>query len=273
VASGESGEEAAWRDLIANYAAEPAPDDGEMPWPERENLTPPRPRGPRADAGPDTDPAMMLELSDDTDPSLDLGDDLAEEPGTGDRPGGAPGTDLFGRGVPATGPTGDSPPGDSPPGDNPPGDSPPGNGTISTGTAGNGSAGSSTAGRRPADRGEPGPDGEADSDARPGPGWTASQPRVIRPASPDPPRADDDEDFVPPVPPPLPSLDPIAKGAWTALFAGPGYLLIATMAGWLIPAWAAFLAVAAFVGGFATLVIRMGDKPPRDSGPDDGAVL
>jgi hypothetical protein len=45
------------------------------------------------------------------------------------------------------------------------------------------------------------------------------------------------------------------------------------MVGWAIPGWAAFLAVAAFVGGFATLVIRMGDKPPRDSGPDDGAVV
>ena len=258
MAGGESGEEAAWRDLIANYAAEPVPDGGEVPWPERENLTPLRPRGPRADAGPDTDPAMMRELSDDTDPSLDRGDDPDEEPGAGDRPGGAAGADLFGRGVPGTGP---------------PRDGPPGNGTISTGAAGNGPAGGSTAGRRPADRGEPGPDGEPDSDTRPGPGSTASQPRVIRPASPDPPPADDDGDFVPPVPPPLPSLDPAAKGAWTALFAGPGYLLIATMAGWVIPAWAAFLAVAAFVGGFATLVIRMSDKPPRDSGPDDGAVL
>ncbi len=78
---------------------------------------------------------------------------------------------------------------------------------------------------------------------------------------------------MPPVPPPLPSLDPVAKGAWTALFGGPGYLLLATIVGWAIPGWAAFLAVAAFVGGFATLVIRMGEKPPRDSGPDDGAVL
>jgi hypothetical protein len=78
---------------------------------------------------------------------------------------------------------------------------------------------------------------------------------------------------VPPDPPPLPSLDPVAKGAWTALFGGPGYLLLATIVGWAIPGWAAFLAVAAFVGGFATLVIRMGEKPPRDSGPDDGAVL
>ena len=39
------GEEAAWRDLIANYAAEPDPDGGELPWPERENL-PGSPRSP-----------------------------------------------------------------------------------------------------------------------------------------------------------------------------------------------------------------------------------
>ena len=105
--------------------------------------------------------------------------------------------------------------------------------------------------------------------AGPAPG----RPRIVRPASPVPPAAADDGEFVPPVPPPLPSLDPVAKGAWAALFGGPGYLLLATMVGWAIPGWAAFLAVAAFVGGFATLVIRMGDKPPRDSGPDDGAVV
>jgi hypothetical protein len=65
----------------------------------------------------------------------------------------------------------------------------------------------------------------------------------------------------------------VSKGAWTALFGGPGYLLLAVLLGWVVPSWAAFCAVAAFVGGFATLVVRMGDRPPRDSGPDDGAVV
>ena len=65
----------------------------------------------------------------------------------------------------------------------------------------------------------------------------------------------------------------MAKGAWAALFGGPAYLLVAVMVGWEVPGWAAFLAVAAFVGGFATLVVRMGDQPPRDSGPDNGAVV
>jgi hypothetical protein len=49
-----------------------------------------------------------------------------------------------------------------------------------------------------------------------------------------PPGPADDGEFVPPVPPPLPSLDPVAKGAWVALFGGPGYLLLATMVGWAI---------------------------------------
>lgn len=96
--------------------------------------------------------------------------------------------------------------------------------------------------------------------------------RIVRPAS-VPPPGDDDDHFVPPVPPPLPRLDPVTKGAWVALFGGPLYLLIAVMASWQVPDWAAFCAVAAFVGGFATLVVRMGDRPPRDSGPDDGAVV
>ncbi len=84
---------------------------------------------------------------------------------------------------------------------------------------------------------------------------------------------DTDDHYVPPPPPPLPALDPVAKGAWAALFGGPAYLLVAVMVGWEVPGWAAFLAVAAFVGGFATLVVRMGDQPPRDSGPDNGAVV
>jgi hypothetical protein len=129
-----------------------------------------------------------------------------------------------------------------------------------------------------------GPDGaEADEAQLPGPrrpvgpapfGVTPGPPqiRIVRPAGPAPP-PDDEDHFVPPVPPPLPRLDPVTKGAWVALFGGPLYLLVAVMASWQVADWAAFCAVAAFVGGFATLVVRMGDRPPRDSGPDDGAVV
>jgi hypothetical protein len=84
---------------------------------------------------------------------------------------------------------------------------------------------------------------------------------------------DEDEHFVPPPPPPLPQLDPIAKAAWAGLFGGPGYLLVATLTGLGVPGWAALMAIAAFIGGFATLVIRMGDGPSRGDGPDGGAVL
>ena len=74
------GEEAAWRDLIANYAAEPDPDGGDLPWPERENL-PGSPRtGTLPDAGPDTDPVA------------DPGPERRHGPVAGSRPG--PGRDL-----------------------------------------------------------------------------------------------------------------------------------------------------------------------------------
>jgi hypothetical protein len=82
-----------------------------------------------------------------------------------------------------------------------------------------------------------------------------------------------EDHFVPPTPPPLPKLDPVTKGAWLALFGGPVYLLIATAVGWEVSGLAAFLAVAAFVGGFVVLVLRMDSGGPRDSGPDDGAIV
>ena len=238
MAAGASGEESAWHDLIANFAVEPDPAGGEPPWPERENLPAPSHAGPAADSGPDTDPDLQLDLTDRSSPEYDFG------AGPDGQPGPAPGfPDGPGAASAGTGPSGTGPSGTGPSGTGPSGTGPSGTGPSGTGPG-------TRSGRRP------------------------SQPRIIRPASPvPPPPASDEEDFVPPVPPPLPTLDPVAKGAWVALFGGPAYLLIATMAGWAMPGWAAFLAVAAFVAGFATLVIRMGDRPPRDSGPDDGAVL
>lgn len=135
-------------------------------------------------------------------------------------------------------------------------------------------------GHGPDDQGRQGTGGELSAaDAGPVPGVIPAPPhiRVIRPAAPVPPpasdEAGDEEHFVPPPPPPLPPLDPLSKGAWVALFGGPGYLLVAAMTGWEIPGWALLCAVAAFVGGFATIVARMDDRPPGDSGPDNGAVV
>ncbi|WP_433325563.1 hypothetical protein [Spirillospora sp. CA-294931] len=84
------------------------------------------------------------------------------------------------------------------------------------------------------------------------------------------PPEDEDGHYTPPPPPPLPAADPLTKGAWVALIGGPLYLLITVILDWDVPGWAAFCAVAAFIGGFVTLVLRMGDEP-RD--PDDGAIV
>jgi hypothetical protein len=104
------------------------------------------------------------------------------------------------------------------------------------------------------------------------------RPRIIRRAGPGRPdevagELDEDQDdrYVPPPPEPLPPLDPVAKGAWTGVLGGPAYLLIARLADWQIPDWAALAAIVAFVAGFATLVVRMGDHPRDDD--DDGAVV
>ena len=110
----------------------------------------------------------------------------------------------------------------------------------------------------------------------PDPSQAPLMPHAAEPkAAPDPQQAVEphEEHYIPPPPPPLPKLDPVAKGAWAALFGGPAYLLIATAVGWTVPAAAAFFAIAAFVGGFAVLVLRMGDEPRDGSGPDDGAVV
>jgi hypothetical protein len=115
---------------------------------------------------------------------------------------------------------------------------------------------------------------------QPAPGATAAAqpwPPLGAGAGPrDVPSVDDaaDDHYVPPAPPPLPRLDPVTKGAWVALFGGPLYLLISTAVGATISGLAAFLAVAAFVGGFVILVLRMDNGRPPDSGShDDGAVI
>jgi hypothetical protein len=88
--------------------------------------------------------------------------------------------------------------------------------------------------------------------------------------------SDEDEQDEPyvaaPLPPPA-KLDPIAKAAWVGVVGGPGYLLVVSLfLHMAVSATAAFIAVAAFVGGFATLIVKLGDRSSRDD-DDDGAVL
>jgi hypothetical protein len=278
-----TGDEAAWRDLVARFSL-PA-DPAEAPWPEREGLTPGPARVPAADrqdaepgedrdAGPREDRDAGPGEDQDAGPGEDRGAGPAEdrEAGPGEEPGAGPGED------PGAGPGEDR--GASPADVR---DAGPGDGSDPA----------------PAGRREAGPDDSGDAepdrgrDARPADPLRRSgtdRTRVIRPATsaaspspaptaplvPQPAAGMDDEGnehFVPPPPPPLPHLDPVAKGAWTALFGGPAYLLFTTLMGWEVPGWAALLAVMAFVGGFATVVLRLGDGPSRGSGPDNGAVL
>jgi len=201
-----SGDEAAWRDLIARFDQPVDAAPAAAPWPEAENLTGPPPgtgEPDPADRGPATTPAAP------PGPAPAAGSDPGSQGPAAWRPAG-PGRARIVR--PAV------PPPDSP--------------------------------GRPANG--------AGAPAEPGGLPGGAQP--------------DDERYVPPPPPPLPRLDPVAKGAWVALCGGPAYLLVATLAGWQLPAWAALLAVIAFIGGFTVVVLRMNDGPPGDDG-GNGAVL
>jgi hypothetical protein len=84
---------------------------------------------------------------------------------------------------------------------------------------------------------------------------------------------DSDDRYVPPPLAPLPPADPVTRGAWVALFGGPGYLFVAAILGWQLGGWAESAAIAAFVIGFVMLVFRLGDGPSRRDGPDQGAVV
>jgi hypothetical protein len=87
-----------------------------------------------------------------------------------------------------------------------------------------------------------------------------------------PPAVPAEEHFVPPAPPPLPTADPVTRMAWIAVISGPVFFLLTALLRIEVTGLAAFLGVAAFVGGFVTLVARMRDRPDAD-GSDDGAVV
>jgi hypothetical protein len=85
--------------------------------------------------------------------------------------------------------------------------------------------------------------------------------------------ADDEGHFVPPEPPPLPAADATAKFAWLAVIGGPVLLLLAVVLNWDMTWWLATLGIGGFLGGFATLVMRMKTDDEDDDDPGRGAVV
>jgi hypothetical protein len=219
-----SGDEAAWRDLIARFDASADADITDPPWPSSEDLPRPSAVGTSpVDAGPArTGPA-------DTGPAST--DVPGADPANPDAPtADAPRADLASADVVSTDPAGSADP-------------------VITRDLRGGVAGVYF----PTDR-----------------------TRIIRyagsPRDYTPPD-EEDEPYIPaPLPPPA-KLDSIAKAAWVGVIGGPGYLLVVSLfLHMAVSATAAFIAIAAFVGGFAALVVKLGDRSRRDD-DDDGAVL
>jgi hypothetical protein len=84
---------------------------------------------------------------------------------------------------------------------------------------------------------------------------------------------DDEGHFVPPEPPPLPESDPTAKFAWLGVLGGPVLLLLAVVLGWDMTWWLQTVSIGGFLGGFATLVMRMRTGDEDDDDPGRGAVV
>ncbi|MFI1418093.1 hypothetical protein ACH4VX_08860 [Streptomyces sp. NPDC020731] len=83
----------------------------------------------------------------------------------------------------------------------------------------------------------------------------------------------DEGHFVPPEPPPLPDADVTSKFAWLGVLGGPLLLLLAILLGWEMSWWLTTLCIGGFLGGFATLVIRMRTDDEDDDDPGRGAVV
>lgn len=143
-------------------------------------------------------------------------------------------------------------------------------------------------GPAPAEAGKPGepdgpePKGSGDKPAEPDKplGGSVSFAPGVGPrdyTAPEPAEDDFDEDdeghFVPPEPPPLPSADPTAKFAWLGVLGGPVLLMLAVLLGWEMTWWLATLGIGGFLGGFATLVMRMRTDDEEDDDPGRGAVV
>lgn len=82
----------------------------------------------------------------------------------------------------------------------------------------------------------------------------------------------DEGHFVPPEPPPLPEADVTAKFAWLGMLGSPVLLLVAILLGWEMTWWLTTVCIGGFLGGCATLVLRMRTDDEEDD-PGRGAVV
>ena len=279
--SRERDEDAAWRDLVARFDAPPITQQP-VPWPEREDLLPPRP--PRPLEAKEPPAADDTREADQARPAEETGEPRrAEETRETGRAEGIPGIAEAERLPGINAPT--AIPGVSST-EGLPGaagvEGPQGTRGVegTQGTRGvEGTQGTRGAhgvkGIRGFDdegiRGALDPGGSSDPDViQAARRRRQTSARSIRPHQAPAERtpADDEDHYIPPTPPPLPTLDSIAKGAWAALFGGPAFLVVATAAHWALSGFAVFCAIAAFVTGFAILVLRMNEPGP--GGPDDG---
>ena len=237
-----SGDEAAWRDLIARFDVPADQTGASVPWPVSEDL-------PEPPASP-ADPAVTSTERDTApaDPASRLAEPAATSAEPGDGPEAPAGPDAPAGLADLAGPSAEQGAGPAP-------------------------RDGSDAGHQPDQIGGP-----ATQPANPATRFVipADRTRVIRPAG-DPraytPPEEEDEPYVPvPLPPPA-KMDSVTKAALAGVVGGPGYLLIASLfLHWTISPEAAFVAVAAFVAGFVTLVVKLGDRSGRDD-DDNGAVL
>ncbi|MEU8823762.1 hypothetical protein [Streptomyces sp. NPDC048636] len=84
----------------------------------------------------------------------------------------------------------------------------------------------------------------------------------------------DEGHFVPPEPPPLPESDTTSRFAWLGVLGGPLLLIGVVVFRVEMTWWITTLGIGGFLGGFATLVMRMRDgDDEEDDDPGRGAVV
>jgi hypothetical protein len=91
------------------------------------------------------------------------------------------------------------------------------------------------------------------------------------PAAAPEPVEEEEEGYTPPEPPPLPRMDVVTRLAWIGALGGPLLLFAGVLLPSVVSSTAVTVGIAAFIGGFLTLVLRHPNEP--EDGWDDGSVV